>query len=676
MALSANLNRRTFVKTWLASAAALCLPSGLLQAASSAQLDPWAGRHPVTREHPRLLGSRKELRVLAKQRPAEYQRLKAVGTSSEGDDYTWIISAAVVAAIEGDAALGQKVQQRAMKLVDGPIRVGHVTFGTDLALCGLAFDLCPEAWSDADRVKLCSYINKTVDGNVQSETSVFHNAWYGYKNWGIGLAAYATYYENDRAPEILRVLERDYLERAAPALELAGDGGGWAEGYYIHYWLYEWLFFCEVARRCEGLDYYAAAPKFYKHRALASMFETYPGIGEYNSRRCLPMGDGGGRTFGGDRDKTLSARRILVNRFRDDATHQAAHAFNETTPRSAVGTYAYKDFLWHDASIPKADYKKLPLSHLSPGAGFVYARSSWEDDATCFFFKCGDRFTAHQHLDLNHFLIYKQSELAGDGGHYDDFGSAHDVNYHLRTIAHSTILVMDPEERWPGIRAGNVTANDGGQHHAWKHHNGAAVDPADWLKQKQQMDIADLLACEERGTYLHVAGDATRAYAPRKLALFTRQIVFLRPNTFIVFDRVKSTRPEYKKTWLLQAMRTPEKNPSHLVITNGKGRLFVQTLEPEKAEVKLVSGDDLYKLGGRAYPPRRVIGPAPECRIEVSPVKPSELDLFVHILTAADSESAPPQPGQVRIDGNTVIVQLEQVGFQFHADRVACEKVA
>ena len=34
--------------------------------------------------------------------------------------------------------------------------------------------------------------------------------------------------------------------------------------------------------------------------------------------RPIPIGDGGGRLFGGDRDKVLSARRILVNRFRDD----------------------------------------------------------------------------------------------------------------------------------------------------------------------------------------------------------------------------------------------------------------------------------------------------------------------------------------------------------------------
>jgi hypothetical protein len=46
-------------------------------------------------------------------------------------------------------------------------------------------------------------MNRTVDANVASETHVFHNGWYGYKNWGIGLACYATYPTNPRAPEIL-----------------------------------------------------------------------------------------------------------------------------------------------------------------------------------------------------------------------------------------------------------------------------------------------------------------------------------------------------------------------------------------------------------------------------------------------------------------------------------------
>jgi len=640
---------------------------------SHGTVSAWAAAfkpHAVPKEHPRLLGSRAELESRARERAEAYQRLSRVARGGQADDHSKMISLALVSAIEQDLNLGGQAKQMAMKYVRGPIRKGHVTFGHDLALCAIVYDLCDAAWTTEEREAFHEYVNKTVDANVKSETSVFHNGWYGYKNWGIGLACLAGYYENPRAPEILKTLQTDYLQRAAPALALSGDGGGFAEGYYVNYWLYEWLVFCESARRCGFMDCYAPAAEFYRQRAVASMFEAYPGIGEYGTRRPIPMGDGGGRVFGGERDKVLSARRILVNFYRDDPAHQAVHAFNETTPRSGVGNYAYKDFLWRDVSVPKADLAEFKLSHLSRGPGYVYARSSWGDDATYFFFKCGDRFTAHQHLDVGHFLIYKREELAGDGGQYDDFASPHCVNYYLRTIAHNTVLVHDPSETWPRIRAGNVTGNDGGQTHAWRHHNGAALDVEDWQKQRQSVDIAELLAFEDRQSYLYVAGDCTRAYSPRKLDYFTRQIVYLRPDTFVIFDRVKSKQASFAKTWLLQAMKPPTGSPPSLVVTNGKGRLFVETVLPEQPRVKLCAGADLYAYGGQSYEPQRRFLPEPECRIEVSPSKPAEVDYFLHVLTAADAATESVPRATARVEGNQVVVEVGRMQIGFNTQSV------
>lgn len=650
--------------TGLLALAGVVLASCLLAFAASA----WAG-HPVPREHPRLLGSRSRLQGLAEERGEAYKRVVQVARESEADDHAKMMSIALVCAIEQDEQLGKAGVRMAMKYIDGPIRKGHVTFAGDLARCAMIYDLCYPYWTAKERDRFHDYMNKTVDANVRSETHVFHNGWYGYKNWGIGLACYAAYYENPRAGEILQTLEEDWKIRAARAFELAGDGGGWAEGYYIHYFLYEWLFFCEAARFCEDKDYYADAASFFTNRAVASMFETYPGIGIYNSRRSVPIGDGGGRVFGGDRDKTLSARRILVNHFRNDAAHQAVHTFNEITPRSSVGVYGYKDFLWRDTDVKKGDLANFTLSHFSPGPGHVYARSSWDEDATYFFFKASDRFTAHQHLDAGSFVIYKHAELIGDGGHYAAFGSAHDVNYHLRTIAHNTILVRDPDESWPGIRAGNVTGNDGGQHHNWPHHNGAVADPQEWRKNKKLYDIADILAFEDKGEYLYIAADCTGAYSPKKLDYFTRQIVFVRPGTFVIFDRVRSKDPSFKKTFLLQAMTTPARNGSGLVVTNGKGRLFIQTLLPSSPSVRLVSGDDLYTYGGKSYPSGRDTGPAPQCRIEISPAKANNIDYFLHILTASDSETGSIAPAPFVASDGEVSVTIGRVVLTFQKTR-------
>jgi hypothetical protein len=552
-----------------------------------------------------------------------------------------------------------------------------VTFGHDLALCALVYDLCFDYWTDGERSRFHDYMNATVDSNVTSELHVFHNGWYGYKNWGIGLACYASYHENPRAPSILDSLLRDYETRAAPALELAGSGGGWAEGYYVHYWEYEWMFFCEAALLCEGRDLYEAAPDFYAGRAVASMFEMYPGVSDYGSRRPVPMGDGGGRVFGGDRDKALSARRILVNRFSGDAVHQAVHAFNETTARSSVGIYAYKDFLWRDSTVRKGSLDDFRLSHISTGPGHVYARSSWDDDATYFFFKCSDRFTAHQHLDAGHFDIFKGAELAGDGGHYDSYGSVHDVNYHCRTIAHSTVLVLDPQEQWKGatgydagVRAGDATGNDGGQHHSWPHHNGAVMDAAEWNAHKDLYDIADITAFCDKGTYVYIAADCGRAYSPAKLSSFVRQIVYIRPSTFVIFDRVESTHASFMKTWQLQAMRPAVLNPPFLTVTNGSGRLYVQTLLPQNPRLRITGPDSLYCYDGRCFPPSSETGPSPQCRIGISPSSASTLDYFVHVLRACDtSDNAPDAAVLLEHGAGSVGVRIGPDSIEFDAGR-------
>ena len=434
-----------------------------------------------------------------------------------------------------------------METIRGPIRKGHVTFGHDLARCALVYDLCYEFWSSDERTEFHRYMNQTVDANVRSETHVFHNAWYGYKQWGIGLACYATFMKTRERSASCAILNRTMRRAPCPLsnLRVTVVGGrkgitsttGCTSGSSSAKW--------RVGARALTTTHWRPASMV--NAAVASMFETYPGISIYGSRRSIPIGDGGGRVFGGDRDKTLAARRILVNFFEDDPVHRFVHDYNERTPRSSVGVHAYKDFLWHNPALPRNKVDQFRLSHISQGPGFVYARSSWQDDATLFFFKCGNRFTAHQHLDVGNFLIFKYEELVGDGGHYDGFGTSHDVNYHLRSIAHNTILVHDESEVWPGIRAGKVTGNDGGQAHNWPHHNGAVADPAAWHKDADIYKIGAITAFEDRGDYLYVAGDCSKAYSPQKLEQWVRQIVFLRPGTFVILDRVVARDPSFRE---------------------------------------------------------------------------------------------------------------------------------
>lgn len=107
------------------------------------------------------------------------------------------------------------------------------------------------------------------------------------------------------------------------------------------------------------------------------------------------------------------------------------------------------------------------------------------------------------------------------------------------------------------------------------------------------------------GLYIYARGDATRAYHPTKVSLFTRELIYLKDsNVLVVFDRVHSTQAEYKKAWLLHGVNEPEmekisqstgQNIGHggiafsdaqsFTFREGQGQLRVHCLLPREREV-------------------------------------------------------------------------------------------
>jgi hypothetical protein len=628
-------------------------------------------KYTIPTHHPRLFGTREELQALAKKRPEFYRRVANCARENLGENFDQAISMGLVYAIEGDRDIGLKALELVRPWIEGPLNVGHVHWGHDVATP--VFDLCHDLWTPSYKQAFFDWANRNRDANLKEENHVFHNSYYASRVFAVGIYALATWHENPRAEEIFAALDEDLRRRGIPALKKAGNGGGWGEGYYITYFLAEFLTFCEAARRVAGIDYYAMAPEFFSQRAIASMFEMYPGLRAKGLREMIPLQDYGTRAYKPPRDRVNPARRILVNYYRSDPAHQAVHTFNNGTPTTVEPYYAWLDFLYNDNTVKEGDLQNFKLSHHSPGAGYVHARSSWKDDAAYFFFKCGPRFTSHQHLDNGHFLIFKHEELLGDGGHFCDWGEVHSPNYYTRSIAHNTILVHDPDEVFKGIRnqdANHRNGNDGGQAFPWRHiHvNGGMEDMDVWNQNRELLETGEITAYEDQGSYLYVAGDCTKSYSPKKLESFTRQIVFLRgdgASTFVILDRVKSTNADFKKTFVLQALKIPETKGEDLVITHGKGRLFVQTVLPTAVTKTLHQGDDLYAYGGNNYPTCEITGPAPECRIEISPTQPAKEDLFLHVMTATTSDSNEVPRATFERNGDEIIVKVGEKTVRF-----------
>ncbi|OGO15114.1 MAG: hypothetical protein A2Z14_17985 [Chloroflexi bacterium RBG_16_48_8] len=102
-----------------------------------------------------------------------------------------------------------------------------------------------------------------------------------------------------------------------------------------------------------------------------------------------------------------------------------------------------------------------------------------------------------------------------------------------------------------------------------------------------------ILAFESNDTYDYMLGDASHAYDPAKLSQFTRQLVYLKPDIFIVFDKVVTANPNIEKKWVVDPAAAPQDQGNNLLtVTNGNGMLWMKRLLPVSASVSL-SGSEI-----------------------------------------------------------------------------------
>lgn len=74
-----------------------------------------------------------------------------------------------------------------------------------------------------------------------------------------------------------------------------------------------------------------------------------------------------------------------------------------------------------------------------------------------------------------------------------------------------------------------------------------------------------------------IGADLTRSYNPAKVAGVTRQFVWLRPDLFVIHDRVAASDPAYPKRFLLHGQDAFSQVGGAWQVDHAQGRLFMQT---------------------------------------------------------------------------------------------------
>ena len=350
------------------------------------------------------------------------------------------------------------------------------------------------------------------------------------------------------------------------------------------------------------------------------------------------------------------------------------------------------ELLWRNFELKGKTPDDLPLTRYSGTPfGWMIARTGWGKNSVVAEMKVNEQFYGnHQHMDGGAFQIYYRGPLAIDSGSYQGasggYNSPHNKNYFKRTIAHNSLLIYDPSEKfacWNYGGAGKTefAANDGGQRMP-----GDRWDTCRSFKDllSESYTVGKTLASgfgpdAHAPEYSYLKGDITKAYTA-KVEDVRRSFVFLNleplcnadknpegtvtdvPAALIVYDHVVSADPSFKKFWLLHSIEEPQTGKDGFAVSRTKdgdsGKLHCSVLLPD-AEIEKVGGPGKeFWVFGENYPNAATTRPDPcnergAWRVEVTPKEESKEDCFLNVMQVMDN-SVKPLPVQ-RIDAEKVV---------------------
>jgi hypothetical protein len=369
-----------------------------------------------------------------------------------------------------------------------------------------------------------------------------------------------------------------YDEAILRAHTYAGAGGGMPEGtFYGSLTAWAQVLTAEALYTGAGLrDAYTRSP-FYLGRLRYATHAGWPGYVtnqfNFNVHQPAPVFGDARRGPTGAALYHRAAVLLLGKRFPNSRPAREAYwvVNRPETAQTYTREWALHDLLLWSSEVQPA--QPATLSYREPTLGHVFARSDWSDAATWLSFNAGPHLDTHQHYDAGNLTIFRQVDLIVDSGSFDAFGSSHWYNYYSRTVAHNTITVLDPQERWSGLWGGvanNLLVNDGGQRTA------APLTPAptldEYLANRVAYDHARIERFAEGTWGLYTRANLTNAYQNpafqsarpdgsrnrSKVTHVGRDVVYVRRaagrrDAVLVFDRVVATDPGFRKAVLWHA---------------------------------------------------------------------------------------------------------------------------
>jgi heparin/heparan-sulfate lyase len=379
--------------------------------------------------------------------------------------------------------------------------------------------------------------------------------------------------------------------------------------------------------------------------------------------QVVPSGD---VNYSRKREKVYSLPMMLAASYYKD--EYLNYEFHRNTRKIDSRSILF-DLLWRDTELGTKKPDDLPLTRYSGSPfGWMLARTGWDDNSVITEMKVNEyNFLNHMHHDAGAFQIYYKGPLAIDAGTYQGssggYNSPHNKNFFKRTIAHNSLLVYDPDEKFHAYGYGGkdkskFVANDGGQRLPGRNWSAPwNLDTLLNLDYKTGTVLNHGFGPDTHAPdYSYLKGDITQAYSS-KVKDVKRSFVFLNlkdnkiPAALIVFDKVVASDPDFKKYWLLHSIEEPEVDGNQITIkrtkNNDTGMLVNTALLPKKDNIKIntIGGEGKeFWVFDTNYPntPRpkddQVTNESGAWRVEILPENPAAEDYYLNVMQVTDNK--------------------------------------
>ncbi len=199
-----------------------------------------------------------------------------------------------------------------------------------------------------------------------------------------------------------------------------------------------------------------------------------------------------------------------------------------------------KDFLWVKSKRRKGSAPEY-LSTVLPWSGLVIMRSSWKADASYLAFDIGALGVKHAHQDkLNISIWHGEDQLLYDDGG-GNYAKTESRKYAVSSYAHNLVTV----DGLPQVTSMSMK------------------------NRKLEKPVSGDFTSDGKTDFARAVYDQGWGKSGNRIVRQERQILFIRPNIFIVFDRMMPTKRgarqphTYQARWHVDTLKMSEIIPGH-----------------------------------------------------------------------------------------------------------------